>query len=260
MKHLEWPTIIFFTVVHLLSLYALQFASWDAFFLMIFLGWVTGCLGLTLGYHRLLTHKSFEVPKWLERIFATCGALSAEYGPIEWVGIHRQHHKWSDKGMDPHNINRGFWWAHIGWMLFRVPGEKRVKRYAADLRKDPYYRWLDNNFLALQIPLAFILYSLGGWTYVLWGIPVRILVVYHLTWCINSVCHTWGTKPFDHPHEALNNRLMGWIAFGEGWHNNHHAYPSSAKHGLQGQFDLTWYIIVVLHRLGLAKNLKLPTL
>ena len=86
------------------------------------------------------------------------------------------------------------------------------------------------------------------------------MVVYHLTWCINSVCHTWGEKPFDHPHEALNNRLMGWIAFGEGWHNNHHAYPSSAKHGLQGQFDLTWYIIVVLHRLGLAKNLRLPTL
>ena len=260
MKNLEWPTIIFFTVVHLLSLYALQFASWDAFLLMIFLGWVTGCLGLTLGYHRLLTHKSFEVPKWLERIFATCGALSAEYGPIEWVGLHRQHHKWSDQGMDPHNVKRGFWWAHIGWMLFRVPGEKRVKRYAADLRKDPYYRWLDKNFLALQIPLAFLLYSLGGWTYVLWGIPVRIVVVYHLTWCINSVCHTWGEKPFNHPHQALNNRLMGWIAFGEGWHNNHHAYPSSAKHGLQGQFDLTWYIIVLLNRLGLAKNIKLPTL
>ena len=96
MKHLEWPTIIFFSVVHLLALYALQFASWDVFWLMIFWSWVTGCLGLTLGYHRLLTHKSFEVPKWLERVFATCGALSAEYGPIEWVGLHRQHHKWSD--------------------------------------------------------------------------------------------------------------------------------------------------------------------
>ncbi len=115
-------------------------------------------------------------------------------------------------------------------------------------------------FLALQIPLAFLLYSLGGWTYVLWGIPVRIVVVYHLTWCINSVCHTWGKKPFNHPHEARNNTLLGIIAFGEGWHNNHHAYPMSAKHGLQGQFDLTWYIIVVLHRLGLAKNLKVPTL
>ena len=92
---LEWPTIIFFTAIHLISLYALQFATWDAFFLMIFLGWVTGCLGVTLGYHRLLSHRSFSVPKWLERFFATCGALSAEYGPINWVGLHRQHHKLS---------------------------------------------------------------------------------------------------------------------------------------------------------------------
>ena len=101
---------------------------------------------------------------------------------------------------------------------------------------------------------------LGGWTYVLWGIPVRIMVVYHLTWCINSVTHTWGTQPFDTGDNSKNNTLLGYLAFGEGWHNNHHAYPMSAKHGLQGQFDLTWYIIVILKRLGLAKNIKLPTL
>ena len=105
------------------------------------------------------------------------------------------------------------------------------------------------------------MYSLGGWTYVLWGIPVRIMVVYHLTWCINSVCHTWGAKPFEHPHEARNNRWLGWIAFGEGWHNNHHAFPTSARHGMfGGQFDLTWSIIRILEKLRLAKNIKLPHL
>ena len=255
---LEWPTIGFFTIVHILSIVALQQFSWGAFFVWFFLSWLTGCLGLTLGYHRLLSHRAFEVPLWLERVFATCGALSAEYGPIEWVGLHRQHHKWSDKGLDPHNINRGFWWAHIGWMLFRVPGEKRVKRYAGDLRADPYYRWLDNNFLALQIPLGVLLYSLGGWHWVLWGIPLRITAVYHLTWCINSVCHTWGTQPYKDIDQAKNNKWLGWIAFGEGWHNNHHAFPYSAKHGLQGQFDLTWYVILLLSKLKLAKNVRLP--
>ena len=105
---LQWPTISFFLVVHLLSLVALQQWSWGAFLVWSILAFVTGCLGLTLGYHRLLSHRSFRVPKWLERVFATCGALSAEYGPIEWVGLHRQHHKWSDKALDPHNINRGF--------------------------------------------------------------------------------------------------------------------------------------------------------
>ena len=114
---LEWPTIIFFLLVHVLSIVALQQFSWSAFLMLIFLGWVTGCLGLTLGYHRLLSHRSFSVPQWLERVFATCGALSAEYGPIQWVGLHRQHHKFSDQELDPHNINRRFWWGHGGWML-----------------------------------------------------------------------------------------------------------------------------------------------
>ena len=255
---LEWPTIGFFTLVHILSIVALQQFSWSAFFVWFFLSWLTGCVGLTLGYHRLLSHRSFEVPKWLERVIATCGALSAEYGPIQWVGLHRQHHKHSDKALDPHNINRGFWWAHIGWMLFRVPGEKRTKQYVEDLRRDPYYRWLDKYFLLLQIPLGVLLYNLGGWHYVLWGIPLRITAVYHLTWCINSVCHTWGTQPYKDIDEAKNNRWLGWIAFGEGWHNNHHAFPNSAKQGLQGQFDLTWYVIVVLKKLGLARDIRLP--
>ena len=255
---LEWPTISFFFLIHVLGIVALQQFSWSAFLMLIFLGWVTGCLGLTLGYHRLLSHRSFSVPKWLERVFATCGALSAEYGPIQWVGLHRQHHKFSDQELDPHNINRGFWWAHIGWMLYHVPGEKRVRRYTADLRKDPYYRWLDKYFLLLQIPLGIVLFYLGGWHWVLWGIPLRMVVVYHLTWCINSVVHTWGTQPFESNDNSRNNRIMGWLAFGEGWHNNHHAYPTSAKHGLQGQFDLTWYIIVVLRALRLATNVRVP--
>ena len=164
-------------VIHILAGVALfpQFWSWGAAATLFILYWVTACLGVTLGYHRLLSHRSFKVPQWLARFFATCGALSAEYGPVTWVGLHRQHHKHSDKALDPHNSKRGIWWSHIGWMFVRVPGEKRVRRYAGDMRKDPYFVWLDKYFLFLQIPLGLTLYLLGGWSYVLWGIFLRLV-------------------------------------------------------------------------------------
>ena len=257
---LKWPTIIFMLVIHLLAGVALlpQFWSWGSVATLLILYWVTACLGVTLGYHRLLSHRSFKVPQWLERFFATCGALSAEYGPITWSGIHRQHHKYSDTDPDPHDMNKGFWWSHIGWMFYDVPAEKNVRKYTADLRQDPYFRWLDKWFLLLQIPLGLTLYLIGGWSLVLWGIPLRLAVVYHVTWLVNSATHTWGERPYDTEDNSRNNKWVAVLTFGEGWHNNHHAYPSSAKQGLQhGQIDLTWYHIVVLKKLGLATNVRI---
>ena len=259
MVNFEWSTIIFMVIVHCFAVVALQpqYWSWGAVGVFLILYWVTACLGVTLGYHRLLSHRAFKVPRWLERFFATCGALSAEYGPITWVGLHRQHHKHSDKALDPHNSNRGLWWSHILWMFFRVPGEKRVRRYAGDLRKDPYYVWLDKWFVGLQIPLGFLLYNLGGWSFVLWGIPLRLVVVYHVTWLVNSGIHKWGETPNDTGDNSTNNKWVAALTFGEGWHNNHHAFPSAAKQGfLPGQIDLTWYHIVLLKRMGLVKNIK----
>ena len=247
-------------VMHVLAGVALfpQFWSVGSVATLFILYWVTACLGVTLGYHRLLAHKSFQLPKWLARFFATCGALSAEYGPITWVGLHRQHHKHSDKALDPHNSKRGLWWSHIGWMFFRVPGEKRVRRYAGDLRKDPYYVWLDKWFIVLQILLGFLLYSLGGWAFVLWGIPLRLVLVYHVTWLVNSANHKWGRRNYVTEDNSTNNKWVAALTFGEGWHNNHHAFPSSAKQGLlPGQIDVTWYHIVLLEKLGLAKNVRI---
>ncbi len=257
---MTWPTIIFMAVVHVCAAIALlpQFWSWGAIGVFLLLYWVTACLGVTLGYHRLLSHRAFKVPRWLERFFATCGSLSAEYGPITWVGLHRQHHKHSDKALDPHNSNRGLWWSHILWMFFRVPGEKRVRRYAGDLRKDPYYRWLDKWFIVLQLPLGLLLYNLGGWAFVLWGIPLRLVFVYHVTWLVNSANHKWGKRPNKTADNSTNNKWVAALTFGEGWHNNHHAFPSAAKQGmLPGQIDLTWYHILLLKKLGLAKNVRL---
>ena len=257
---LKWPTIIFMLVIHLLAGVALlpQFWSWGSVATLLILYWVTACLGVTLGYHRLLSHRSFKVPQWLVRFFATCGALSAEYGPITWSGIHRQHHKYSDTDPDPHDMNKGFWWSHIGWMFVDVPAENNVRKYTADLRQDPYFRWLDKYFLLLQIPLGLTLYLIGGWSLVLWGIPLRLAVVYHVTWLVNSATHTWGERPYDTEDNSRNNKWVAALTFGEGCHNNHHAYPSSAKQGLQrGQIDLTWYHIVLLKKLGLATNVRI---
>ena len=149
-------------------------------------------------------------------------------------------------------------WSHIGWMFFRVPGEKRVRRYAGDMRKDPYFVWLDKYFLFLQIPLGLTLYLLGGWSYVLWCIFLRLVLVYHVTWLVNSATHALGTRAYDTEDSSRNNKWVAALTFGEGWHNNHHAYPSSAKQGIfRGQIDLTWYHIVVLKKLGLARNIRL---
>ncbi len=260
MINFKWPTILFMLVIHILAGVALlpQFWNWGSAAALLILYWVTACLGVTLGYHRLFSHRSFNVPQWVARILATCGALSAEYGPVTWVGLHRQHHKHSDKDLDPHNSNKGFWWSHIGWMFVEVRAERRVRRYAADMRKDPYFVWLDKWFLFLQLPLGILLYSLGGWSMVLWGIPLRLAVVYNVTWLVNSATHKWGTRAFDTEDSSRNNKWVAAVTFGEGWHNNHHAYPNSAKQGiLPGQVDLTWYHIVLLKKLGLAKNIRL---
>ncbi len=263
----RWGTIGFMFVIHCLTIFALfpQFWSWQAVITLLILYWITACLGVTLGYHRLLSHRAFQVPKWLERFFATCGALSCQHGPIDWIGLHRHHHIFSDTEADHHNSNKGFWWSHMQWMFNPIPAIKTIPRFTRDLAKDPYYQWLNKYFLLLQIPLALILFWIGsysesgGWAMVLWGIPVRLVLVYHVTWLVNSATHRWGNIAFDSGDGSRNNAWVAALTFGEGWHNNHHAFPHSAKQGLsQGQIDLTWQHIRLLNALGLAKKIRLP--
>ena len=263
----SWVTIGFMIVIHVLGLLALApaFWSWEAVTSLLVLYWVTACLGVTIGYHRLLSHRSFRVPLWLEHFFATCGALSCQHGPIDWAGLHRHHHKYSDTDADHHNSNKGFWWSHMGWMFNAIPAMQEVPRMTGDLAKDPYYRWLNNWFLVLQLPLAGLLFWIGtatgagGWALVLWGIPLRLVLVYHVTWLVNSATHCWGTVAFESGDDSRNNKWVAAVTFGEGWHNNHHAFPHSARHGLQpGQIDLTWEHIRLMRALGLATKVRLP--
>ena len=245
--HKTWGTIVFMVAIHILSLVALQPKFWSlpAVTSLLFFYWVTACLGVTLGYHRLLSHRSFIVPRWLERFFATCGAISCQHGPIDWVGLHRHHHSFSDTEVDHHNSKKGFWWSHMGWMFKDVEALKAVPKLSADLIKDPYYRFLNKYFLFLQIPIGLSLYvigqklGVGGWSLVLWGIPLRLVVVYHVTWLVNSATHCWGKAPFESGDSSKNNAWVAALTFGEGWHNNHHAFPNSAKQGLfRGQIDI----------------------
>ncbi len=263
----RWGTIGFMVLIHALTIFAFLRNSWhwQAFLTLIILYWVTACLGVTLGYHRLLSHRSFAVPKWLEHLFATCGALSCQHGPIDWVGLHRHHHVFSDTDADHHNSNKGFWWSHMGWMFEAIPAMETVPRLTRDLSKDKYYRWLNKYFLLLQLPLAGMLYfigsmsEVGGWTLILWGIPVRLVLVYHVTWLVNSATHCWGSVEFPSEDSSKNNAFVAALTFGEGWHNNHHAFPNSARQGiLKGQIDLTWEHIRLLKVLGLATKIRLP--
>jgi sn-1 stearoyl-lipid 9-desaturase len=259
--------VLFMVAIHVLALVALLPRFWSlpavASFLVLY--WVTACLGVTIGYHRLLSHRAFRVPRWLERFFATCGALSCQHGPIDWVGLHRHHHKFSDTEVDHHSSLEGFWWSHMGWMFEEIPAITAVPRLTGDLARDPYHRWLNRWFLVLQLPLAALLFWIGtatgagGWALVLWGIPLRLVVVYHCTWLVNSATHCWGSIAYPSGDRSRNNPWVAALTFGEGWHNNHHTFPHSARHGLQaGQIDLTWQHIRLLRALGLATQVRLP--
>jgi stearoyl-CoA desaturase (delta-9 desaturase) len=265
----RWGTLAFMAAIHGLAIVALlpRFWSLEAVATLLVLYWLTACLGVTLGYHRLLSHRALRLPQWLERFFATCGALSCQHGPIDWVGLHRHHHKFSDTDVDHHDSNKGFWWSHMGWMFEPIPAMAAVPRLTGDLAADPYYRWLNKWFLALQFVLGLFLFWIGsvtgagGWALVLWGIPLRLVLVYHCTWLVNSATHAWGDASHNSGDNSRNNPWVAAVTFGEGWHNNHHAFPHSARQGFgSGQIDLTWQHIRLLRALGLATNVRLPRL
>jgi len=257
---IDWATTLFLAGVHIAALFALLPSnfSWAAVGLAIFLHWVTGGLGITLGWHRLLTHRSFQTPKWLEYLLVFCGTLACQMGPIGWVGLHRHHHAYSDQEPDQHDSNRGFWWSHMGWMLHEVPAKQEIARYTKDIGNDPVYLFFEKYFLPIQIALGIVLYLIGGWSFVVWGIFVRLVLVYHCTWFVNSATHQFGYRTYDSQDRSTNCWWVALLTYGEGWHNNHHAFQYSARHGLKWwEIDFTWMMIRTLQALGLARKVRL---
>lgn len=257
---LDWTTVIYFSLIHIVALFAFLPGnfSWGAVGVFLLLHWITGGVGVTLGFHRLVSHRSFDAPKWVEYILIFCGTLACQGGPLDWIGLHRIHHKYSDTSPDPHDSNRGFWWSHVGWMLFEIPARKDIDRYIKDIKDDPFYNFCQNYMIPIQVALGLALFVWGGWSFVLWGIFLRLAVVFHCTWFVNSATHKFGYKSHESDDESRNCWWVALVTYGEGWHNNHHACQYSARHGLKWwEIDITWMSIRFLKMLGLAKNIKL---
>jgi len=252
--------------------------GWTEIGLLIGMYIATG-LGITVGFHRLFTHSSFRAGPVVTAIFGILGSMAFEGPLLRWVAYHRCHHQHSDHAADPHSphhhgtgaagVLRGFFKAHVGWMLYRSPHEESINRYVKDLEKQKLVVWISKAF-PLWSAISLLLPALIGglismsWTGallgLLWGGLVRILVVHHITWSVNSVCHLWGSKPFESHDESRNNPIVGILAFGEGWHNNHHAFPTSARHGLAWwQLDVSYLVTRALEICGLVHDVRVPS-
>jgi fatty-acid desaturase len=280
----DWFAVGSIAVYHLLVLLAFLpwFFSWTGLVLAVLGLYLFGTLGINLCYHRILTHKGLNVPKWLERTFATLGVCCLQDTPGRWIAMHRLHHQYSDQQRDPHSPLVTLLWGHIGWIFAKnrdTAAMAQYARYARDILKDPYYLALEKRDLWLVwINLAqWLVYFVGGvaagWIMYgklapavqfglsvwLWGVIVRTVVVWHITWSVNSLTHRWGYQSYDTGDNSRNNWFVGWVSNGEGWHNNHHADPMAAAHGHKWwEIDVTWRTVQILEWIGLAKNVVRP--
>ncbi|WP_052668495.1 acyl-CoA desaturase [Nitriliruptor alkaliphilus] len=235
-------------------------------------------LGITVGFHRMLTHQSFKAPAPVRVAFAVLGSLAVQGAAIDWVATHRRHHAYTDVPGDPHSphvdagdglggLFRGLWYSHVGWMF--APDGTVAEVWAPDLLKDRGVARVSRAFPWLVLVTFLLPALLGGlittsWSGalsgLLWGGLVRVMLLHHVTWSINSICHVFGTKPFKAHDESRNNPIMALLAFGEGWHNAHHAFPASARHGLRWwEFDASWIVIRTMAAMRLVRDVKLPT-
>jgi fatty-acid desaturase len=255
---INWISVVALTVFHLLSLSAIFFFSLKALAATVVLTWISGSLGIGIGYHRLLTHRGFKTPKWFEYFLTLCGMLALQGGVINWVVTHRIHHAFTERPGDPHSPRHGRWWSHIGWILrgtAQQHPQKTMQRYAPDLINDPVHVWLNRLYFVPLIICGIALLAWGGLPAVLWGVFFRVTFAHHSTWMVNSVTHLWGNRRFDTADDSTNNWWVALLTFGEGWHNNHHAFSRAARHGLAWyEIDLNWVAIRSLEFIGLAKD------
>lgn len=261
---LDRHAIFWLTVIHVSILISPFFFTKEALVATVILHWLTGGLGICLGYHRYFTHAGFKTTEPVKWILAVLGNLSGEGSVSEWVANHRKHHAYSDQHGDPHSPHDGSWWSHMVWLLWQYPQdvhEKHIQRWAPDLAKDPALQFIARNGLLWHTMLGVALTSLGfaiggvsmAASFLIWGMFVRLGFVLHATWFVNSASHMWGYRNYVTTDDSRNNWWVALITYGEGWHNNHHAYPRMAAHGHRWwEFDMTWWAIKALRATGLA--------
>jgi fatty-acid desaturase len=242
--------------------------------------YVFGTLGINLCYHRLLAHRGFAVPRWLEHTFAILGVCCLQDTPARWIAVHRRHHQHADEQPDPHSPLVNFFWGHMGWLLVENQELRRrhvYERYARDILKDCFYVKLERTWPVVLL-LSWLVFFFGGFgvglalgesiadaaqfglSILVWGVFVRTVLVWHITWSVNSVTHLWGYRTYETDESSRNNVLIGFVSNGEGWHNNHHAAPRSARHGHSWwELDVTWLTIRLLEAIGLARRVVRPS-
>ncbi|MEM8735329.1 MAG: fatty acid desaturase [Planctomycetota bacterium] len=270
-------------MVHLLGFLALipYLWSWVGFFVFLAGIHVFG-QGITIGYHRLLTHRSFKCPKWVERTFAILGICSMQDTPARWVSVHRMHHVDSDDVPDPHSPRVNFWWSHMGWLMFvnrQTYSVSGLEKFAKDLLRDPFYMRLETNpflqfyYIFSQVPIFFsagFAISFGfssevaaavqlGASMVMWGVIMRVIAVWHITWSVNSLSHMFGYTNYETGEQSRNNWFVAMLTVGEGWHNNHHEDPSACTvQHRWWEVDISYYEVKLLEKLGLASDIIIP--
>jgi fatty-acid desaturase len=265
---LSWPTSLVIATFHLGALAALFFFSWQRLLVMAILYVLAINMGIGMCYHRLLTHRGYQVPKWIEYLMTVFATMSLEGGPMFWVSTHRVHHQLSDQEGDPHTPLEGGWWAHTGWILFgdALHAQTAVlARYSPDLSRDRFHVWM-SKYHWLPITVSGVLLFSLGWIFggpvngigmVLWGVFLRVTIGLHATWLVNSATHLWGSRRFETRDGSRNSWWVALLTGGEGWHNNHHAHPRSARHGLAWyEIDPNFWGIWLLARLGLARKIQ----
>ncbi len=257
-------TIIWFSVIHVGAVAALFYPSWAGLALMVFMHWLTGSIGICLAYHRLLTHDGLQTHRPTRYFLTLIGTLAGEGPCLYWVATHRKHHAFSDKVGDPHSPHDGPWWSHILWMIPKVTKSDQQElfaRWVPDLKDEPGLKFLEAMFLPANIIFGAIVYGAGyalGGSYMamsllLWGVFLRLALVMHATWMVNSASHIWGYRNYETTDDSRNNWFVAIITYGEGWHNNHHAFPRNARHGHRWwEVDMTFGAVRLMKMLGLA--------
>jgi fatty-acid desaturase len=265
----NWLTLSIIAIFHAGALAAFFFFSWQRLAVLAVLHVLAINVGVGMCYHRLLTHRGYQTPKWVEYLMSICATMSLEGGPIFWVSTHRVHHQLSDQEGDPHTPREGGWWAHTGWLLFGNAMHAQtelLQRYVPDLSRDRFHVWLSKYHWIPLTASGVVLFALGwltgGWEnavgMLLWGAFLRVTLGLHATWLVNSATHLWGSRRFKTKDDSRNNWWVALLSGGEGWHNNHHAHPVSARHGLRWyEIDPNFYGIWLLSKIGLAKKIRI---
>ncbi len=278
------PVLRMIVLFHLLALLACVpwLFSWSGLAIAVAGLYLFGTLGINIGFHRLLTHRGFECPLWLEHCLATIGACCWQGTPLNWVAVHRMHHQHSDEAEDPHSPRAGFFWSHMGWFLIDDPTVYNVSlydRYARDLFRDRFYKQMERPYIwrriqAAQWAVFLIIGAVIGafvgenllWdvlqmslSWLVWGVFVRTVAVWHITWSVNSLSHIWGYRSYATNDDSKNNWIVGLVSNGEGWHNNHHAEPRSVKNGHRWwELDVSYLTVLLWSFCGLTWNLVRP--